>query len=100
MGILRRNHQGPGPLLMGFFGEGNHPSTGPEAAIESQFSGTPEALQLRAGELPAGHQQGQGDGQIKGGAFLAQIGRCQVDHHAHQGAAEAAVAQSGADPLP
>ena len=100
MGILRRNHQGPGLLLMGLFGEGNHPATGPQAAVEAQFSGTPEALQLRAGELPAGHQQGQGDGQIKGGAFLAQIGRCQVDHHAHQGAAEAAVAQGGADPLP
>ena len=65
MGILRRNHQGPGLLLMGLFGEGNHPATGPQAAVEAQFSVTPEALQLMAGELPAGHQQGQGDGEIK-----------------------------------
>ena len=55
---------------------------------------------MRGGELPAGHQQGKGDGEIKGGAFLAQIGRSQVDHHAHKRAAEAAVAQGGSDPLP
>ena len=60
---------------MGLVGEGDHPATGPEAAVEAQFACTPEALQLRAGELPAGHQKGQGDGEIKGGTFLAQIGR-------------------------
>ena len=51
---------------MGFFSKGNHPATGPEAAVEPQLARTPEALQLRAGELPAGHQQGQGDGEVKG----------------------------------
>ena len=59
------NHQGPSFLLMGLFGEGNHPATGPQAAVEASLFGTPEALQLRAGELPADHQQGQGDGEIK-----------------------------------
>ena len=70
LSVLRRNHQGLGLLLLGrLFGEGNHPATGPEAAVESQFARTPEALQLRAGELPAGHQQGQGDGEVKGGGL-------------------------------
>ena len=65
--ILRRNHQGKGLLLLGLVGEGDHPATGLEAAVEAQFTCAPEALQLRAGELPAGHQQGQGDGEVKRG---------------------------------
>ena len=92
MGILRRDHQGPGLLLMRLLGEGDHPATGPQAAVEAQFARAPEALDLGPGQLTAGHQQRQGDRQIKGGTFLAQIGGCQVDHHADQGAAEAAVA--------
>ena len=70
-GIAGGDDQGPGLLLMGLIGQGDHPATGSEAAVEPQFAGTPEALQLGAGELPAGHQQRQGDREIKGGAFLA-----------------------------
>ena len=61
MGILRRDHQGHGMLLMGLLGEGNNPATGPEAAVEPQFAGTPKAFQLGPGELPAGYQTGKGD---------------------------------------
>ena len=61
MGILRRDHQGPGLLLMRLLGEGDHPATGPQAAVEAQFARAPEALDLGPGQLTAGHQQRQGE---------------------------------------
>ena len=100
IGVVRRHHQRLGSLTNRQFRHRQHPPAGAEAAIQSQFAGTPEALEAWAVQLATGHQQGQGDGQVEGGTFLAQIRRRQVDHHPHQRAAKAAVAQGRAHPFP
>ena len=89
--IGRGHDEGPCPLLHGQISEGDHPTTGPQAAVQSQFTSAPEAVELGAIKLSAGHQQPQRDGEIKGRPFLASVGWRKVDHHPHQWTAEATV---------
>ncbi len=57
-------------------------------------------LQAVCGDLVAGHQQAEGDGQVEAAAFLGQIGWGEVDGDALEaGKVEAGVLQRAADPI-
>ena len=55
-----------------------HPAYAPELSIESQFTHGTGVLQRLGGELSAGGKQGEGDGEIEGGAGFRQIARLQI----------------------
>jgi hypothetical protein len=49
--------------------------------------------------LPGGGQYPNGQGQVKVGALLADIGRCQIDHHTVMGPLKSIVDQGGFNSL-
>ena len=100
IGIARRNHEGLGTMAGGQLCDGDHATDGPQVAVQSELSGAPDAVEPRTIQLTAGHQQRQGDWQIKRGPLLAQVSWRKVDHHPHQWAAEACIAQGRSHPLP
>ena len=54
LGIGRRHDQGPGPLIRCQFRQGDHAAAGPQAAVQSQFSGAPDVSQPWLIQLAAG----------------------------------------------
>ena len=70
------------------------------AAVQRQLPEDQHAVQRLFGDLPGRRQDGQGDGQVEGGAFLAQVRRGQVDGDPAGGAEKPAVAQRGHHPVP
>ena len=87
-------------MALGGDGDGEHAPNRPQGTIESQFPGTPHPFASLPSQLATGHQQAQGNGEVEGWSFLAQVGGGQVHHHPGQRHLEAAVAKGGAHPLP
>ena len=61
LGIGGRHDQGPGPLLRCQFCQCDHAAAGPQAAVQSQFSGAPDVSELWLIQLAAGGQEGESD---------------------------------------
>ena len=98
-GIGVRHHQGRCPVGSGAGGDGQRAPDRAQLSVQAQFSGTPQAIELGAIQLPTRREQAQGDRQIEGWSLFSQVRGGQVDHDPHQWAAKAAVAQSGAHPF-
>ncbi|KAF9114180.1 hypothetical protein BGX30_006675, partial [Mortierella sp. GBA39] len=67
------------------------------AAVERHFSDEKQLLILRQQKLSARYENAKSNGQIKRGAFLFQIGRCEIDRDALKGEGEAAIFDAGPD---
>jgi len=87
-----RQQQGPCPMSLGCQGEGHRSAYRSQFTPQAQLSSAPDPVQPCGIQLPAGCQHGQGDRQVEGGAFLAQIRRGQVHDHPSEGHAQMAVA--------
>ena len=92
-------HQGPGPGSPGRQRHLQHPPHRPQAAVQAQLPQAPHPREGLGGQLTTGHQQPQGNRQIKAGALLAQMGRGQVHHHPGERHLQTAVAQGGTHPF-
>src|SRR5690606_12048131 len=67
---------------------------------QGQFAEGFAVLQAVCGDLVAGHQQAEGDGQVEAAAFLGQISWGEVDGDALEaGKVEVGVLQRAADPI-
>ncbi len=74
---------------------------GAQGAVEGKLAHEDCFPQLIViGNLTRSGEQGDGDSQIKGGAFFSQVGRGQVDRNSLRRKFEAAVAHCGTNPLP
>tara|TARA_B100000073_G_C23581781_1_gene512545 strand:- start:37 stop:618 length:582 start_codon:yes stop_codon:yes gene_type:complete len=98
--VINRYGQGAGLLFGRFAGNGQDSAARPDAAVQSQLSGTPKAVENWCIKLTARHQQSQCNGKVEGGAFLAQVCRRQIHHHPHEWSTKSAVAQRCPDPFP
>ena len=76
---------------------GEHPAHRPELAIERELADHRDALERRPGNGADGGEQSEGDGQIEGGALLADVGGGEVDGDAVVREVEAAVLDGGAN---
>ncbi len=82
-------------------GHGQGAGNGAQGPVQRQFAHQNGFSQLFViGNLARGGEQPDGDGQVKARTLFFQVGRGQVDGNPFVGKFEAAVAQSGADPLP
>ena len=77
---------------------GQHAVDVAHAAIQAQLAQQERVVQL-GGHLARGRQDAQGNGQVVGRAFLAQVGRRQVDGETVLRIEEAAVGDGGAHAL-
>ena len=98
--VVRRQDDGGEALLPGHDGQGQHAGHGLERTGKGELTGKDPSLQGFHGDLPAGGQQAQGQGQIEGRPALAASGRSQVHGDARRRQTEAAGPQGRKDPLP
>ena len=77
---LGHNHA-PKPGCPGGDGHGQRAAYGKHGAVERQLAHNHVAVEFRRLYLFSSCKHGEGDGQIVGGAFLAHIGRREVDDH-------------------
>ena len=61
------------------------PADRPDGAVEGQFADGGVLRELLGQELPRGDEDTQGNGQVKGPALFADVGRCKVDDDAARG---------------
>ena len=80
-------------------GDGEDAGDVAEVAVEGQFPEEDGALGDGGGDLPGGHEDADGDGEVVAGAFFAQVGGGEVDGDALGGQGGAGVAQGGAHAL-
>ena len=70
-----------------------------DGAGEGEFADDDEVLELVGGELFAGGEHAEGDGQIEARAFFAEVGGREVDGGAALRKAETGVDQRGGDAI-
>ena len=56
-----------------------HPAHAPQLSIKSQFSHRAGVLQHVGREVPAGGEEGEGDGEIEGGSGFGQVSGLEID---------------------
>ena len=98
-GILDRHEQPLDASTAAGQRHGERAVDGLDSALQGDFPHHHELPQDRRRDDPFRRQDPHGDGQIKRGAFLAEVRRGQVDGDFALGKAETAVAQRRTDPL-
>jgi hypothetical protein len=80
-------------------GDGQAAPHRPDGAVEPELAAKQPLDQGRLRQMPLAGQQSERDRQVEMVAFLAQVGRRQVDDHHQRLEVETAVADGGAHPL-
>ena len=79
-GILGGNEEFFAALVFGFDGDGENAFDGADGAVESQFAHDGVVFFVRKGGVHAVGCDGEGDGEVEGGAFFLEVGGGEVDH--------------------
>ena len=79
-GGFRRENAAFKPFGPGLQGHRERPACRPDAPVQGQFAHNHKFPAIGQGHLLRNGQQADGNGQIVGRPFLAEVGRCQVHH--------------------
>ena len=98
-GILGGHEHALDPFIAGHGRQRQHALGVAGRAVQRKLAEEERAVEQVVPHLRRGGQHADGDGQVIGRAFLAQIGRGQVDGDAMEREGEAAVLDGGVDPV-
>ncbi len=77
--LVRQQHRGAGGRRR--LDDGEHPANGAQRPVEGELTEQPQPVQRSERDEPGGDQHAGGDRHVEHRAFLALLGRRQVDHH-------------------
>ena len=66
-------------LAPGLDGDGEDPFDGPQTAVQTQLAHDDIAVEVVTFHHADGAEDADGDGEVVGGAFLLEVGGCEVD---------------------
>jgi len=97
--VAHGNDDGAHAFLPGEKGHGENTPDGFHGPVEGKLARYEMAFERLHFQGPHGGEDADGDGQVEGRAFLADIGRGEIDGYAVPGELEAGILYGGPDPL-